>query len=178
MPTLFPRRSSGHRTSPQVPEKGDSSWIPGLIAPGRRAGSATVTQPTDRENTCPRWDSNRAPPLENPPLPRKPPQSGQVRSPYNRIRSAGCVHIVHTLFLPSYYWRTRSLPRPVEAWTIPLHALRQSALHPCFPAQPESDERHWLSISCAEQTDGWDSASVIAFGPPSNISWAGQRKRA
>ncbi|MFC9351704.1 hypothetical protein [Arthrobacter sp. NPDC057013] len=31
-----------------------------------------------RENTCPRWDSNRAPTLEKPPLPPKNPRSGPV----------------------------------------------------------------------------------------------------
>jgi hypothetical protein len=51
--------------------------------------------PLTWENTCPRWDSNRPPPLENPPLPRKPPQSGPVRPRYGRIRSPGCAHCAH-----------------------------------------------------------------------------------
>ena len=49
---------------------------------------------------CPRWDSNRAPTLEKPPLPRKHSQSCPVRGRYNRIRSPGCAHCAHPLFYP------------------------------------------------------------------------------
>lgn len=49
---------------------------------------------------CPRWNSNRVPALGNPPLPRKHPQSGPIRHRYDPIRSPGCGHCPHPLFLP------------------------------------------------------------------------------
>jgi hypothetical protein len=57
-------------------------------------------KPLNREHTCPRWDSNRVPPLDFPPLPRKPPQSGPVRPMYNSVRSQRCAHCAHLHFCP------------------------------------------------------------------------------
>ena len=43
-------------------------------------------QPLNRENTCPRWDSNRTPALANAGLPPKHTESGPVRHRYGPVR--------------------------------------------------------------------------------------------
>jgi hypothetical protein len=54
-------------------------------------------KPLNRENTCPRWDSNCIPSPANTGKFRKRAESGPIRHQYDRVRSPKCVLCTHAI---------------------------------------------------------------------------------
>lgn len=57
---------------------------------------SAADKPLNRENTCPRWDSNCLPGLVNTGKPRKHAESEIVRSQYSPVRSQECGQCSHS----------------------------------------------------------------------------------
>ena len=81
--------------------------------PPRRAPTAYVAEPLRRGICCARGGTRTGPP--KPAAPPKTSPSGPVRHRYKRIRSPGCAHCVHTLFLPSLLHRPERCRSPSDA---------------------------------------------------------------
>lgn len=129
-----------------------------------RAPEETLTTQFVHTQRPTRWDSNRTPPLENPPLPRKPSQYSPVRAQSNRIRSPRCAHCAHLLFL------TTSMQHPAKRHS-------PSAVDQGFWWGPDvspdvTKSRALAGTRCAasipstvmqERVASWESTSVMAL---------------
>ena len=75
-------------------------------------------KPLNRENTCPRWDSNCIPSPANTGNSRKHNESGPVRDQYDPIHSPKCAQCTHAKLANSEHRSHQPHPRRVRLFCI------------------------------------------------------------
>jgi hypothetical protein len=119
-------------------------------------------KPLNRENTCPRWDSNQPPPLkirlfpENIPIRPSPP-------PRPTRSEAQGVHNVHTLFLTSLMQRPETWLSPSGGESCVLAFIPPESPHararPGDRLTPRLEHRRTSQVANCEKRAPWRYAS-------------------
>jgi len=88
--TAVPAKRRSRQTS-----RHQQKWAPTGAHKRRFVHTSAAPKPLNRENTCPRWDSNCIPAPVNTGRPRKHKESGPIRTQYDPIRSPKCAQCTH-----------------------------------------------------------------------------------